>query len=333
MRLEPNVTEVAAFLQKSLALLGELEGAARWRELAAQASGYRQLAGELRERRPDVADAIDHAMAAFFTAERALARSRRCYERDGAGQGSAGALIEAFGPAVVPACVGPARRPGAAGEEPVARDADVRRTRRCSRRRSSQELAHCGLAATARGRQGARVCRRWLRRRRWPNSWSTATNRSSARRCARSRGSARRTRPRSSRDSCRTATRAAAPRPRKRCGISRRRAAAALVRELLGNREFVVQHPATVCTLLDRAAKAGIDGLDSTTCSPSSSRCGSGSGTRARARRAEGQGAARAMTTAPTAAALPGRSIRCPCSRASRACGVWPGPIPPGTRC
>jgi hypothetical protein len=68
VRLEPNVTEVAAFLQKSLTILGELEDAARWRDLAAQAASYRQLAGELRERRPDVADAIDHAMAAFFTA-------------------------------------------------------------------------------------------------------------------------------------------------------------------------------------------------------------------------------------------------------------------------
>ena len=38
--------------------------------------------------------------------------------------------------------------------------------------------------------------------------------------------------------------------------------AAALVRELLGNRDFVLQHPATVMHLLDRAAKAGIDGLD-----------------------------------------------------------------------
>ena len=33
VRLEPNVTEVAAFLQKSLTILGELEGAARWRDL------------------------------------------------------------------------------------------------------------------------------------------------------------------------------------------------------------------------------------------------------------------------------------------------------------
>ena len=96
------MTEVSAFLQKSQGLLGDLERAARWRDLAAQGAGYRQLAGELRERRPDVADAIDHAIAAFFTADRAVAIAE-LYERDGSGQGSAAALIEAFGPAVVPA--------------------------------------------------------------------------------------------------------------------------------------------------------------------------------------------------------------------------------------
>jgi hypothetical protein len=37
---------------------------------------------------------------------------------------------------------------------------------------------------------------------------------------------------------------------------------AAFVRELLGNREFVLQNPATVTHVLDRAAKAGIEGLD-----------------------------------------------------------------------
>ena len=38
--------------------------------------------------------------------------------------------------------------------------------------------------------------------------------------------------------------------------------AAALVRELLGSHEFVLQNPAMVGRLLERAASAGIDGLD-----------------------------------------------------------------------
>ena len=38
--------------------------------------------------------------------------------------------------------------------------------------------------------------------------------------------------------------------------------AAALVRELLGSHQFVLQNAAIVARLIDRAAQAGIDGLD-----------------------------------------------------------------------
>jgi hypothetical protein len=259
VRLEPNVTEVAAFLQKSLTILGELEDAARWRDLAAQAASYRQLAGELRERRPDVADAIDHAMAAFFTADRALAIAT-LHDRDGAGQGSARALIEAFGPAVVPACLGllddPARQ---SRNRPLA-------TLMCAYAALLapalvQELPHCGLAAR---RVGVKVLGFA------GAGYETAVAdqvehgdeplvREALRALARMG----------------TAHAASVVTKQLQNGNARGRAAAeealwhfpparvgAFVRELLGNREFVLQNPATVTHVLDRAAKAGIEGLD-----------------------------------------------------------------------
>ena len=257
--LEPNVTDVAAFLQKSLTILGGLEGAARWRDLAAQASSYRHLAGALRERRPDVADAIDHAMAAFFTADRALAIAT-LHERDGAGQGSAGALIEAFGPAVVPACLGllddPARQ---------SRNRSLS-TLMCAHAALlapalAQELPHCGVAAR---RVGVKVLGFA------GAGYETAVAdqvehgdeplvREALRALARMG----------------TAQAASVVTKQLQNGNARGRAAAeealwhfpparvgAFVRELLGNHEFVLQNPATVTHVLDRAAKAGIDGLD-----------------------------------------------------------------------
>jgi hypothetical protein len=259
VRLEPNVTEVSAFLQKSQGLLGDLERAARWRDLAAQAGGYRQLAGELRERRPDVADAIDHAIAAFFTADRAVAIAE-LYERDGSGQGSAAALIEAFGPAVVPACVGLLDDPA-----------------RASRNRSLatlmcthaallapalvEELAHCGIAAR---RVGVRVL--GFAGAGYEAAVAEQVNhgdeplvrealRALARMGTGHAGSvvARQLQNGSDR------SRAAAEEALWHFPPAR---AAALVRELLGNHDFVLQHPATVMHLLDRASKAGIEGLD-----------------------------------------------------------------------
>ena len=259
VRLEPNVTEVSAFLQKSQGLLADLEGAARWRELAAQASGYRQLAGELRERRPDVADAIDHAIAAFFTADRALAIAT-LHERDGAGQGSAGALIEAFGPGVVPAFVGLL-------DDPVRQSKNRSlATLMCSHAALLapaivEELAHCGIAAR---RVGVRVLG-------YAGAGYEAAVadqvshsdeplvrealRALARMGTAQAGSVVAKQLQNGSERSRAAAEEALwhfPAPR----------AAALVRELLGNHDFVLHHPATVTHLLDRAAKAGIEGLD-----------------------------------------------------------------------
>lgn len=259
VRLEPNVAEVNAFLQKSLTILGELERVARWRDLAAQASGFRRLADELRERRPDVSDAIDHAMTAFFTAERALAIAS-LYDRDGAGQGSAGALIEAFGPAIVPACLGllddPARqsRNRSLAALMCAHAALIAPT-------LAQELPHCGVAAL---RVGVRVL--GFAGAGYEAAVAEQVGHSDeplAREALRALARMG------------TAQAAAVVARDLQTENARSRAAAeealwhfpparvgALVRELLSNHEFVTQNPATVTHLLDRAAKANIDGLD-----------------------------------------------------------------------
>ena len=252
---------MSAFLQKSLALLGELERAARWRDLAAQAAGYRQLADELRERRPDVADAIDHAIAAFFTADRARRPWPTLHERDGAGRGIAAALVAAFGAAVVPACVGLLDDPA-----------------RASRNRSLvtlmcahaallapalvEELGHCGIAAT---RVGVRVLG-------FAGAGYEAAVaeqvehgdeplvREALRALARMGTGAGGDR--SWPDSCRTEASGAGPRPRKRCGTFRRRepprscgsCSAAMTSS------FSIRRPS--CTCSTARSKAGIDGLD-----------------------------------------------------------------------
>ena len=225
-----------------------------------QAASYRQLAGELRERRPDVADAIDHAMAAFFTADRALAIAtlhdsgwRRTGQRGGAHRGV---------------------RPGGGAR----RAWDCSTIRRGSRRNRSlatlmcahaallapalvQELPHCGLAAR---RVGVKVLGFA------GAGYETAVAdqvehgdeplvREALRALARMG----------------TAHAASVVTKQLQNGNARGRAAAeealwhfpparvaAFVRELLGNHEFVLQHPATVTHVLDRAAKAGIEGLD-----------------------------------------------------------------------
>jgi hypothetical protein len=198
-------------------------------------------------------------MAAFFTAERALAIAT-LHERDGAGQESAGALIEAFGPAVVPACLGllddPARQ---------SRNRSLA-TLMCAHAALlapalAQELGHCGIAAR---RVGVKVL----------GFAGAGYEAAVAEQAGHSdeplvrealRALAR----------MGTAQAAAIVARQLQTASARSRAAAeealwhfpparasALVRELLSNHDFVLQNPATVTHLLDRAAKAGIEGLD-----------------------------------------------------------------------
>ena len=98
--LEPNPEAVNGFLDRSFALLGELERGSRGAELPAWLSAYRDLSSRLWESRPDVAAVITGHLTAFCTPERAvwLADLALC---EPAGREAAGAVVDAVGPAVV----------------------------------------------------------------------------------------------------------------------------------------------------------------------------------------------------------------------------------------
>jgi hypothetical protein len=262
VRLEPNVSIVNAFLQKTRARLGELEAGERWLDLAAQATDYRQLADELRERRPDVAEAIVAALAAFCTYPRALAMAT-LLERDEQGREVVDALVAAFGVAIVPAFVAllddPARQ---SHNRPLV-------TLMCAHAAALApalvvELAEpgrCGVAAT-------RVAVRVLGFAGAGYEETVAEQtvngdeplvREALRALAR----------------IGTAQAAALVARQLQDGSVRSRAAAeealwhfpparaaGLVRELLGSHEFVLHNAAAVGRLLDRSAQAHIDGLD-----------------------------------------------------------------------
>ena len=102
VRLEPNPVLVDAFLRRGLLALAELVRGGRAEELASWAGQYRRLADALRPARPDVADAIGASLAAFCTPARALALSE-LYATDSIGRARANQVVEAFGVAMAPA--------------------------------------------------------------------------------------------------------------------------------------------------------------------------------------------------------------------------------------
>jgi hypothetical protein len=104
VRLEPNPSVGNAFLRRVLALFAELERCERWQVLVAWASRYRQLAAELQERRPDVADAISAALASFQVPARVSALVA-LHARGAETRRIANAVVEAFGVAVVPGLI------------------------------------------------------------------------------------------------------------------------------------------------------------------------------------------------------------------------------------
>ena len=101
VRLEPNPVAVQAFLRRVLLLLGDLDRAGRWGDLAAAVSQFNELAEELCETRPDVAGAIKDAFVAFCTQGRVLALVS-LHERDVKSREVASSLVEAFGASLVP---------------------------------------------------------------------------------------------------------------------------------------------------------------------------------------------------------------------------------------
>lgn len=102
--LEPNPDTVARFLERSFALIGELERSSRARELPSWLGAYRSLADRLGESRPDVSAAISAALAAFCTPERAAWVANLASEEPD-GKKAAAEVIEALGPAVAPPLV------------------------------------------------------------------------------------------------------------------------------------------------------------------------------------------------------------------------------------
>lgn len=104
VRLEPNPSAVEGFLRGVSMLLGELERASRWHDLVSWLMYHRELAEALRQSRPDVADAIAAALDAFCTRERAMALAE-LYDESAEQRAVARALVEAYGPAVTPACI------------------------------------------------------------------------------------------------------------------------------------------------------------------------------------------------------------------------------------
>ena len=104
VRIEPNPTLVDAFLRRGLELFLALEHAGRWHDLIAQVTGYTALADELRERRPDVAEAIGKALSDFCTPSRLLALAD-LHDRDDQGRAIVESITRALGPALVPGFV------------------------------------------------------------------------------------------------------------------------------------------------------------------------------------------------------------------------------------
>jgi hypothetical protein len=259
VRLEPNVSVVNAFLMKTLTRLGELESGGRWLDLAAQASGYRQLADELRERRPDVADAIVAALASFCTPDRVVAMAA-LHEPDAPGGAIAGALVAAFGAAVVPTFVSLLDDPAL---HPKHRSLVALMCAHAALLAPAIVLAlgHCGAAAARAGVKvlgfaGAGYEAAVTQQ---AEHGDEPLVREALRALARMG----------------TAQAAAMVARQLRNGSVKSRAAAEealwhfpaaraalLVRELLGSHEFVLQNPAIVGRLIDRSVQAGIDGLD-----------------------------------------------------------------------
>jgi hypothetical protein len=104
VRLEPNPDLVTTFMHRALGLVGELDRAGRWGDLAAVVTSYRHLMNELRGARPDVVDAIDSALGAHWTKPRVLALLA-LHARDDEGRAVVLRLFDAFGPSLAPGLV------------------------------------------------------------------------------------------------------------------------------------------------------------------------------------------------------------------------------------
>jgi hypothetical protein len=259
VRLEPNPTIVESFLRQARDLFGELERSCRWQEFATSIASFGQLAIELKDRRPDVADTIVKSVTDFCAPIRVLALIQ-LYERDGEGRQVAADVMKALGGALVPGFVallddttheGRARAltplfcehavTFAPAFEAALQSCGLRATRVAVRVLGHGGVGHEAAVARLVAHEDDQVAREALR----------ALARIGT-----------------------TAAAALVSRQIREGSIGRRAAAeealwhfppgqtAAQVRQFLSSRDFVVQHPQTASRLLDRAAQARTEGLE-----------------------------------------------------------------------
>ena len=259
VRLEPNPRVVDAFLHRALALFVELERAARQEDLAAWASRYRQLADELRHTRPDVADTISKALTAFYLPARAAALLD-LHQAGGEARGTANALVAAFGGAVVPGLLALLNEQAQPSKAPAVISVLCEHARLLAPALVLQ-LGHAGPSTTRAivkvlgfagagyeaaiseqlGHADDQTSREALRALARIGTTQAAALVARQLQSGRVKG-------------CTAAEEALWHFPTAR--------AAAQVRQLLGTRDFVVQHPEVAARLLVRAVHAGTQGLE-----------------------------------------------------------------------
>ena len=103
VRLEPNPTLVESFLNRTMALFGELDRADRLQDLHDGVRRLHSLADSLAENRPDVADVIGRALRAFCSPARAARWIG--LDRTSADEPLTASMVDAFGDAMAPAFV------------------------------------------------------------------------------------------------------------------------------------------------------------------------------------------------------------------------------------
>ena len=259
VRIEPNPALVETFLEKALDLLGTLERAERWTDVIAAIESFKGLCTELAQRRPDVSDSIAGALGDFCTPTRLLALAE-LHERDAQGRSIVHDLARALGSALVPGFIAVADHAAHQGKAralttlmcdlaPTVAPAlvvDIESRSVAAARVIAKVLGHAGVGyETALARlvdhQDPQVAREALR--------SLARIGTAA---------------------------AAAPVVRQIRKVDDRTHASAeealwyfptnqtmaLLRDLLGSRDFVIRHPHTAVRLIERAGQGKLQGLD-----------------------------------------------------------------------
>ncbi|HEY7447325.1 MAG TPA: HEAT repeat domain-containing protein [Vicinamibacterales bacterium] len=259
VRLEPNPTIVESFLGRVCELLVALERDGRWQEFATSIASFGQLAVELKERRPDVAETIVKAVTDFCSPARVLALIQ-LYERDSNGRQIATDVIKALGGALVQGFIvlldDVVHEQRARALTPIFCEHAVKFAPAFE-----AALQSCGLTAT---RVAVRVM----------GHGGVGHEAAVAKLVAHEDDQVAREAFRALARIGTTAAAALVSRQIREGNIGRRAAAeealwhfppgqtAAQVRQFLGSRDFVVQHPQMASRLLDRAAQARTEGLE-----------------------------------------------------------------------